>query len=277
MPVRQPPRQVPPPERRSGEERRTPYSRFIPREELSDFAAWSPDALEGGPEAKRLPIFAATPAAKQAGAGGSAAAPAAPAPAEPVAPPPPDIDAQLHAARQSGYQDGYRDGLAALEAFKKSFAQQMSAQLGALVTSFDGEFRDLEEQMAAALASMAVELARQVVRSEITQRPEHIAQVAHEAVEALQLSARHVRVRVNPADLALVQEGAGDELRAREAQLIPDAELPRGGVKVDADIGSVDATIASRWLAVTGAMGQSSLWEDRRSGDDGKGSGEEPH
>jgi flagellar assembly protein FliH len=253
MATRQPPRQVPPPERRDGEERRGSYSRFIPREELSDFAAWSPDALQGAPAPRRPPIYAPAP-------------PPAPA-AAPAPPPPPEpqIDELLHAARQSGYQDGYRDGMAALDAFKKSFAQQMSAQLGGLVKSFDAEFRSLEDQMADALANMAVELARQIVRSEISQRPEHIAQVAHDAVEALQLSARHVRVRVNPADLPLVLDGAGEEMKAREAQVLPDPEVPRGGCKIDSDIGSVDATLAARWLQVTGAMGQSSLWEDRRS------------
>lgn len=253
------PRQVPPPERRTGEERRTPYARFIPREELSGFSAWNPEALEGAPTAERPGIFA------------PAAAPAPAAKPEPPPPPEPKVDELLHAARQAGYQDGYRDGLSALEAFKQSFAKQMSAQIGTLVQSFDAEFGALEEQMAQSLASMAVELARQVVRSEITQRPEHIAQVAHDAVEALQLSARHVRVRVNPADLPLVMDGAGETLRAREAQVLPDPDVPRGGCKVDSDIGSVDATLASRWLQVAQAMGQTSLWEDRRGTDESSG------
>ena len=254
MATRQPPRQVPPPERRSGEERRSTYSRFIPREELAGFSAWSPGAFKDVPPAERPGIFAPAPQ------------PEASAPAEPPPPPEPSIDELLHAARQSGYQDGYRDGMAALDAFKQSFAQQMSKQVGALVQSFDAEFRALEDQMADTLASMATELARQVVRAEIEQRPEIIARVAHDAVEALQLSARHVRVRVNPEDLPLVQDGAGEEMKAREAQIIPDAEVPRGGCKVESDIGSVDATLATRWLQVVQAVGQSSLWEDRRSG-----------
>lgn len=262
MPPRQPPRQVPPPERRSGEERRGAYSRIIPREELSGFSAWMPSTLEGGPEARRPPIFATPPA-------GAATAPApAPEPAPmPEPEPQPQLEELLHEARQSGYQDGYRDGMAALDAFKKSFAQQMSAQIGQLVGSFDAEFRELEEQMAQALASMATELARQVVRSELSQRPELIARVAHDAVEALQLSARHVRVRVNPEDLPLVLDGAGEEMRAREAQVIPDADVARGGCRVESDIGSVDATLAARWLQISAAMGQHSLWEDRRAGE----------
>ena len=256
--VQKPPRQVPPPERREGAERRSSYARFIPREELSGFAAWSPDALLGGKPAARPPISAPVPQAP----------PPAPV-AAPVAapePPPPDINQLQHAARQAGYQDGYRDGLSALESFKQSYAQQITAQLGALVTSFDSDFMALEDDMAQALAKIAVELARQVVRSEITQRPEHIAKVAHDAVEALQLSAKHVRVRVNPADYPLVIEGAGEEMRAREAQVIPDPDVPRGGCSVESDISSVDASLAARWQQAAAAMGQASLWEDRRTG-----------
>lgn len=248
------PRQVPEPERREGDRRQSSYSRFIPREELSGFAAWNPNALSGAPTAARPPISAPAAAPKPAAA-----------PEPPPPPPEPSVDELLHAARQSGYQDGYRDGMAALDAFKHSFAQQMSAQLGQLVKNFDAEFEALEGDMAQTLARCALELARQVVRSEIALNPEHIARVAHDAVEALQLSARHVRVRVNPADYPLVIAGAGEEMKAREAQVLPDPEVARGGCKVDSDIGSVDATLAARWQQAAAAMGQVSVWEDRRS------------
>ncbi|MFG6465567.1 FliH/SctL family protein [Roseateles sp. BYS87W] len=257
MATRQPPRQVPPPDRREGE-RRGSYARFIPGEEVQGAKAWSLDHLGDSP---------ASPFAPMRPGAAPAPAPAA-APVEPPPPPEPSAQEQLHAARQSGYQDGYRDGMAALDAFKQSFAQQMSKQIGAVVTSFDAEMRGLEDAMAASVARIAVELARQVVRSELTQNPELIARVAHDAVEALQLSARHVRVRVNPADFDLVQDGAGHELEAREAQLVPDAEVARGGVKVDADIASVDATLAARWQQAVSAIGQQSIWEDRRGGAD---------
>ncbi|MGQ3095881.1 MAG: FliH/SctL family protein, partial [Roseateles sp.] len=187
---------------------------------------------------------------------------------QPPPPPEPSVQELLHAARQSGYQDGYRDGMAALDAFKQSFAQQLSGQVGQVVKNFDAEMQALEGDMAGSIARIAVELARQVVRSELSQRPELIARVAHDAVEALQLSARHVRVRVHPDDFPLVHEGAGNELQAREAQLIPDAAVVRGGVKVDADVASVDATIATRWQQAVSAIGQTSIWEDRRTEDE---------
>jgi len=250
MPLHPPPRQVPPPERREGE-RRASYSRFIPREEMPEFAAWSPEALNGPPIA-RPPISAPPPPAPKAEV------------APPVAPPPPDVQELTHAARQAGYQDGYRDGLAALDAFKQSFSRQISNQIGALVTSFDADMRSLEDQMAATLVRCAVELARQVVKNELQTHPELIARVAHEAVEALQISARHVRVRVHPDDYPLVVEGAGEEMRARAAQIIPDESVPRGGCTVESDLGSVDATLASRWQQACAGLGEASVWLDRR-------------
>ncbi|MBV8604962.1 MAG: flagellar biosynthesis protein [Pelomonas sp.] len=244
-------RQVPEPERRQTGERRSSYARFIPSEELSGVTAWTPGALNGPPVA-RPPISAPPPPA------------AAPAPVAPPEPPPPSVEELLKDARQAGYQDGYRDGLAALDAFKQSFTRQLSSQLGGLVKSFDADFRALEEQMALTLTRCAVELARQVVRSELQTRPELIAQVAHDAVEALQLAARHVRVRVHPDDHPLVLEGAGAELRARDAQVLPDPEIVRGGCTVDSDLGSVDASLPARWQLACASLGQTAVWQDRR-------------
>ncbi len=253
MVTRQPPRQVPPPDRREGE-RRGSYARFIPGEEVQGAKAWSLDNLGDPAPSPFAPMRPGPPPPP----------PPTAAPEQPPPPPEPSVQELVHAARQAGYQDGYRDGMAALDAFKHSFAQQISAQVGQVVKSFDAELQALEGDMAQSVARIAVELARQVVRSELEQRPELIARVAHDAVEALQLSARHVRVRVHPDDFPLVQDGAGQELQAREAQLIPDADVARGGVKVDADIASVDATIGARWQQAVSAIGQQSIWQDRR-------------
>jgi flagellar assembly protein FliH len=204
-----------------------PNSRFIPREELDGFAAWRPHAFD---DAARAPkADAQRTAADQAAA---------------------------HSARQAGYQDGYRDGLVALESFKQAFATQMSAQLGALVTAFDAEFAQLESSMAESVAASAAALARQVVRSELSTRPELVATVAAQAIEAVLMSAKHIRVHVHPADLPLVQQGAADALAARGARLLPDAAVSRGGCRIDSDIGRIDASIDARWAQAAATLGQ---------------------
>ncbi len=220
-------RNIPPPE---GSKAAASYQRFIPREELGAFASWKPGAL--GPDAE--------------------------APAAPSAPPAPtaaDWQARIHAARQAGYQEGYRDGLVALEGFKESFAQQATSQVGALLDAFDTQLQALDAQVAQALAASAVQLARQVLRSELRAQPELVARVAAEAVSAVMLSARQITVQVHPQDLPLVSEGAAEALALRGARLVASSSIARGGVLVHSDVGSIDARIAGRWAQAAAALG----------------------
>ena len=231
-------RNVPPPPG-SAAHKAAVYSRFIPREEISSFAAWAPGDLSG-----------------PANAFGAGAEPA-PTGDEPDSE---EVAAKLRAARQTGYQDGYRDGLVALEGFKQSYAAQVTQQIGVLVGSVGDQLDALQQQMAEALAATAVSLARQIVRSEIAQRPEAVAVVAAEAVEALLLNARHVTLRVHPDDHALIAAGAADVLAARGARLIADTTIARGGCRAESDIGIVDASVETRWQRATAALGLDTPW-----------------
>ncbi|WP_088281832.1 FliH/SctL family protein [Ideonella sp. A 288] len=230
------PRQVPPP---PGSRTAASYTRFIPREELQGFASWMPDS------------FGDTPA--QA----SAAPEPAPAPAEPSAA---EWQAEVNAARQAGYQDGYRDGLSALESFKQSFARQMSGQFAPLVQSFDAQLGALEQRIAASVAQVAVQLARQVVRSELAARPALVAQVAQEAVHAVLMSAKHIVVHVNPADQALIDGEAAETLAARGARMVGQASIERGGCLVETDAGTIDARVEARWNDTVQALGTEVPW-----------------
>ncbi len=229
---------VPPP---LGSKASTIYQRFIPREELGDFASWKPGTF-----------------GHETGAAASAAA----APAAPAEPSGAEWQARVAAARQAGYQEGYRDGLAALENFKQTFAQQATAQIGALLHSFDEQLTQLDGEIARTLATTAVQLARQVLRSELTVQPQVVAQVAAEAVGAVMLSARHISVHVHPQDLPLVAEGAEEALAARGAKLSAHPEMQRGGVMVHSDVGAVDARITTRWAQAAAALGSTLPLDD---------------
>jgi flagellar assembly protein FliH len=231
-------RNVPPP---PNSKAASSYTRFIPREELGEFAAWSPDSLSDGGER-----------------------PAAPA----AAPIEETVEQQIAAARQSGYQDGYRDGLVALENFKQNFAAKMTGQIGPLLESFEQQLGGLEASIAAAVASTASQLARQVLRTELKSRPEVVALVASEAVQAVLLSARHISVRLHPKDMELVAAGAGEALEARQARLIADPAVGRGGCVVDSDIGAVDARVATRWAQAAAALDGEADWTETADAED---------
>lgn len=297
-----------------------PYARFIPREELGAFAAWSPEtfvqpapsagAEEGGVRkptlaeraaAEMRPTMKSGQAAPQptgAAAGGSQTASTAPRPPnwrpivggvpgqaeaqaqaqaeaaaraaaqQAAAQAAPDTDALVEAARQSGYQDGYRNGLAALESYKQAQAEQMAhymnEQVGALVNTMQERLDAMEQQLAGRVAGVALELARQVVRSELAERPELVVDVAEEALSALLSSARQITLRLNPEDHAVVQGQLSELLQTRGARLVADPSVTRGGCLVDADIALVDATVESRWARAAGAMGHQAPWQGGR-------------
>ena len=237
-------------ERRKADRRVNPqgansHARFIPREELHSFSAWAPNALGGA-----LNKAAAAPASAPPAAVSKEAPPATPA--EQLL----QKQAEVRAAHQRGYDDGYRDGLAALEAFKQQYAAQSTAQIGAVVNAWMQQTDALEQTLADRLAQLAVTLARQVVRSEIQQRPGVVVDVAQEALNTLINTARHVVVRVHPLDLPLVQAGASELLRARDGRLMGDEQLTRGGCVVESDLGVVDARVEACWARAVAAVGQ---------------------
>lgn len=221
---------------------RSALSRFIPREELGDFASWTPGSFTAPlhPRADTAP----------------------PPPPEPAGPTPEEWLARIEAARQAGYQDGYRDGMVALEGFKKSHAEQLGAQVGAFVQSLDAEISGLHGQLAATVTRVAVQLARQVVRAELAASPGQVAQVAAEAVDAVLHSARHITLQVHALDLPLVQAGATEVLKARGARVVVHPSIRRGGCRVESDVGAVDAQIETRWAQAAAALGSEEPWDD---------------
>ena len=236
------------------------YARFIPREELGAFAAWSPDAF-GEPAAS-------------AGAAAGAERKTAGVPPQRAAkapePPKPDPVEELKAARQGGYQDGYRDGLAALENFKQTFSAQLMSQLSSqfqgISDSYQERLESLEQQLSGRLAGVALELARQVVRSEISTRPELVVSVAEEALAALLTSARQICVRLHPDDHAVVAHTLKESLHARGGKLLIDPNITRGGCVVESDIAIVDASVEARWKRVAALLGSEDEWPHERDG-----------
>ncbi len=226
-------RNIPPPPNSKGG---TPYTRFIPREELGNFASWTPGAFGDthGPADRSMPKAA---------------------PESPPEPTAADWQARVAAARHAGYQDGYRDGLAALESFKTSLAEQATAQVASLLEAFDRQTQQLDAELASTLARTAVQLAQQVLRHQLTLEPQLVAGVAAESVNAVLMSARHMVVHVHPQDLPMVAAGAEEALTARGARLVADPNLARGDVLVESDIGQIDARVDVRWTQALSLLG----------------------
>jgi flagellar assembly protein FliH len=165
-----------------------------------------------------------------------------------------DFDARRRQATEEGYQAGHRAGMAA--------AQAIAQRLGELLASSEQALRLMEERLAGELVDLAVDLARHVVRAEITARREAILPVAREALALLAQEARTVQIVVHPSDAQLLNRSLSQDIARGGWQVVEDNRVEPGGVRIVSSTGDVDATLATRWRRVLSALGRDHPWHE---------------
>ena len=157
---------------------------------------------------------------------------------------------------RSGLQQGYSEGSQALEEFQSRKAADVARQMQQLADSFRGEMAALESQVASDLVSLAIDIARQVLRRELATDAKAVLPAASEALRALAEGASAMEVHVNPADAPLLRQHLEGMPAARAWRLTEDTSLARGGCRVEADTGVADASFEARWQAVMANLGR---------------------
>lgn len=157
---------------------------------------------------------------------------------------------------RSGLEQGFAEGSQALHEFESRKASETAAQMQQLVDSFRSELALLESHVASDLVSLAVNIARQVLRRELVLDPGSLIPVAAEALRALAEGASQLEVRLNPADASMFRQHLQVMPAARAWQLTEDPEIARGGCRVEADTGVADARFETRWQAVMATLGR---------------------
>jgi flagellar assembly protein FliH len=164
-----------------------------------------------------------------------------------------ELDRLRDDARRDGYQSGYAAGQAA--------ARGEADRLAAAAASLEQALAEFDQQVADELLALATEVARQVVRGEITARPDIIVKVVHEALA--QLPHQHATIFLHPDDASLVRSYAGDALAHAGHRLLEDSRLNPGDCILESGSSQTDATLATRWRRVIETLGITSSWQDK--------------
>lgn len=157
-------------------------------------------------------------------------------------------------------------GLADLqaEAHKEAFEQGLSegreagrAEVRAVVERLSGMFHDLakpfeilDEEVERELLTLAMALARQIVRRELKTDPTQIIGVIREAIAALPVAAREVRVHLHPEDAAVVRQHLAPTENERAWAIVEDPVMARGGCQVVTTTSRIDARLETRLGAI---------------------------
>jgi flagellar assembly protein FliH len=179
---------------------------------------------------------------------------------------------ELWAAPEVGMAAGAQKPLATVsgladlqaEAYKEAFAQGLDegraagrADVRAQVERLEGmfydlakPFKELDEEVERELLTLAMALARQIVRRELKADPTHIIGIIREAIAALPVAAREVRVHLHPEDAAVVRQHLAPTESERAWQIVEDPVMARGGCRVTTTTSRIDARLETRLGAI---------------------------
>lgn len=219
------------------------YSRFVPDEEIGNAEPWSFGAVDTASALLAAQAKAREDAVDQV---------------------------RTDALKQEGYAQGFAQGHAeaTLEAqrrmsdFIANQGQVVAQNFAQLFASAQAQLADAEQVMARGTLELACEVARQILRQELSVNANVLQPVIREALGLLVAETKSAVVRLNPLDLAVLQEGVRAEFPDMSLTLVADATLTRGGCLIESAGTVVDGTLEKRWMRAIASLGLNLPWEN---------------
>jgi flagellar assembly protein FliH len=137
-----------------------------------------------------------------------------------------------------GFAQGERAGAEAAASRADAMMRRLTQSLEEVAKLRDQMIHDTERQ----LVHLALAIARRVIHREVSLDHDLLIAIARVAMDRLAESA-HLTVRLNPDDHAAISANGGMPLAANHVTVVADARLPRGGCRIESDLGIVDAGI----------------------------------
>ena len=163
-------------------------------------------------------------------------------------------------ARQEGHNAGHAEGLAKGYSEGQKKAALEAARLSSLADAFTTAVGKADETISQHVLDLAVDLARALLKSALTVRPELVIPIVKEAVRYLPVLHQPALLFLNPDDAVLVRARIGDELEKTGWQLTDDTQLGRGSCRVETASNQIDASLPTRWKRLASALGKDSDW-----------------
>ena len=166
--------------------------------------------------------------------------------------------AELEQARE----EGRRAGAAAVRAELDSVLERDREALRRTLEGLQALMRDVEQRLADDVLGVSLELAKLVLRENLRVRPDAILGALREGVASLPSLSEQVTLVVHPADARMLRELSGDEhVLPVPWKIVEDAQLTRGGFKLETSSTEVDASMETRWQRVIAALGRDDAWD----------------
>lgn len=160
-----------------------------------------------------------------------------------------ELDDIERVAWEEGFAKGQAAGLAAAEQDlkrRRDELEQRARQFEGVLRTLAAPLQQLDEEVETQLVSLAVSIAKHLVRRELRVDPTQVIAVIRETVALLPLAQRNVRVHLHPLDAVLVRERLAEPQAERAWTLVEDPVMSRGGCRVSTDTAQIDARLEAR-------------------------------
>lgn len=167
-------------------------------------------------------------------------------------------------ARREGFAQGQAEGHAAgMQAGLKegrAIAAKEAQQLRQVAAAFAEETSRAGEAVAHDMLALALDVAKAMLKTALNVKPELVLPLVTEAVRYLPSVQQPAQLVLHSADAAIVREHLGDELANAGWRIVEDAQMARGGCRVETASNQIDATPQVRWQRLAEALGRQSDW-----------------
>ncbi|PKF51217.1 flagellar assembly protein FliH [Enterovibrio nigricans] len=148
---------------------------------------------------------------------------------------------------KEGQNEGFQKGLVAGENVGKQRFFEAVMPVNALFQRLTEWQNEREQQQRHMICELVQKVAQQVIRAELTLMPQQILTLVDETLESLPGKSEKVTVQLNPQDLERITN-INRELPANW-KLVPNSELPVGGVHLVTEDAEADVSCDSRLQA----------------------------
>jgi len=173
-------------------------------------------------------------------------------------------------ARAEGFAEGFAQGQAnavlqgehQLQAYIDGQGRASAARFAQLLESTQVQLAESQQVMARGVLELACEVARQVLRHELSVNPNVVLPVVREALNMLGDDSKSAVVRLNPLDLDVLQDTLQTEFSGLALTLTPDSSIAPGGCRLSSAGAVVDGDLHLRWRRAVAKLGLEVDWND---------------
>jgi len=152
--------------------------------------------------------------------------------------------------RETGFSEGREAGFSE----GKAAAENEAYQLHELTVQLEQALAKFDAEIAEALVSLAVELARKIIQHTLAVEPEAIVSAIRAVLQTLPQA--RAQIHLNPDDIALAKSHLSEVLDQAEHVLVEDESVSRGGCRIETPGAQIDATMETRWRRTIESLGR---------------------